>query len=379
MALEACAPVFELQEWEDEGYVDLPEYSPRDPGASDASQEANIMAINSQQLQNSLDGRGSDDFLGRRTLSYTPPPADFEKWRHELYDDLPDRPSAEEYDTSLSAQYNFRPAPREAGRTVAIRTWVDQDESGTYDPSGKRLPIDLPLKRRRELREALPDGTPKKPKITTYQSGRFNGFQLPLKLTFTSKFAKIKLKSFGNALNNWPEPTNSPQTTGESSHERIGCGSHSSACAELPDFTSRELRMPLRRETSELQYFDGDEPCALTDITLGFPAARGCKGCNALGDSKNECPLLQEGARYPCATCREDDIVSHLSNYSLPSLLVFWASKTGLLGRIVGFYPDDTLEASLNKQCSPTRSDADSDMSLLEMRIDHPAYQEARL
>lgn len=169
MALQATAPVFEWREWEDEGYVDLPDYFPKGQETFSTTQEDLPLHTDSHQLQNSLDEDGSDDSLGRQTLSSIPPLANIKELEDELWGVLPD-PHPESLDPSSTAQYNFRPAPREANRTVAISTWVDQDQSGNYDPSGRALVLDLPVKRRREPREPLPDGAPKRPKTFSYQS-----------------------------------------------------------------------------------------------------------------------------------------------------------------------------------------------------------------
>ncbi len=308
MALQASPAVFELQEWEDEPYLDLPDYFLGGSEAFEAAREDAALPTNLQQQQHGFLEDLSDDFLEHRNTSGTPPPADFQKWQNELYDDLPDE-LAQGLEASLTGQYDFRPAPREANRTVTFSTWVDQDESGTHDPTGKALPIDIPLKRRREPRDPLSDGAPKRAKTLTYQNGRFNGFQLPLKLTFTSDAARVKLRSFGDALDNWPEPIINSQSTDQCSYE---WPERQDQFFTDGDFTSRELRRRSRRQSSELQHFDGDEPCELADITLGFPAARGCKWCNALGDPNNPCPLLQEGAKYPCSTCKEDNVECEL-------------------------------------------------------------------
>ena len=61
----------------------------------------------------------------------TPPPPDLQNWQEELYGDYPDG--------ILQAsipRYDFRPEARVANRFVTI-TWIDQDESGTYDPVGR--------------------------------------------------------------------------------------------------------------------------------------------------------------------------------------------------------------------------------------------------
>ena len=303
MVCEAItAPVFELQEWGDEstGSDPLPE--------NDSDQLPRTgLTPPPGDLQDWQHGVWTwpEALPENAANSGTPPPADYQKWHDELHASLPeDIPNAAEN----LAQYNLRPAPRDPNnQSNQFFTWLDQDQSGNYNPDGKAVREDSPIKRRREPRERSPDDTPRRPKIYTYQNGRCTGRHLPVKLTFTSKTSKLKLRSFGSDLNQWPDPSQLYQADDDEWNEWFN-GSNPFTDDDSGGLSSYELRKRIRRESTVHQYFDGDQPCDLSDITLGYPAVRGCKYCNSLGDPNNHCPLLQEGAKYPCNTCREDNI-----------------------------------------------------------------------
>jgi len=133
----------------------------------------------------------------------TPPPADFQKWQDEL-----EAPLENDVLDAFGAQskYDFRIAPRQT--QTACFTWMDQDESGNYDPTQeRRCAVAAPiLKRKRATLERVNDGAPKRPRISTWQQGRTNGQELTVKLIITSETGKARLRAFGAALDNWPPP-----------------------------------------------------------------------------------------------------------------------------------------------------------------------------
>ncbi len=222
-----------------------------------------------------------------------------EKRHYELFGNFSDDLHAG-LETALTSKYDLRPAAREASKFVTI-TWIDQDESGTYDPDGKRSPSPLPNSRkRRQPYEHAEDGAPKRPKTSTWQMGRFRGSQMIVTFKITTEHGIAWQKSVGVAHDNWPQPLTSPSQTQSS-----GSSDDSST-----DSTNRRLqpyafRQRPRHGFLEAPVFNGCELPDLADVTLGHPAARGCKGCFA---KREDCPLLQEGSRYPCETCQDDDI-----------------------------------------------------------------------
>lgn len=220
----------------------------------------------------------------------TPPPENYQKWYDELYADLPDLPDASE-DASRS-KYDFRIGIRE-NINVPI-TYLDQDESGTFDPACKKPPECIPIDRkRRERRECLHDGTPKKPKSNTWQGGRRMGRQLVVMVKFPSEKGRAALKDFGASLDNWPEHSPGLNSSGDSP-------------TEWPEFRDQDQPYELRERIYALSDPSnaGDDYIHLEDITLGYPAYRGCKGCFDWGF---RCPLLDEGSRYPCSECAADN------------------------------------------------------------------------
>lgn len=219
----------------------------------------------------------------------TPPPEEFQRWYDELYADLPDLPDASE--DLLRSKYDLRTGVRE-NNTVPI-TYLDQDESGTFDPSCKKPPECVSINRRkRERRERIDDGTPKKIKTNTWQGGRWIGRQLPVVLKFTSEIGKAKLKEFGTLLDNWPELS-------------LGADSSDDSLTDWPEFQAQPYGL---RERGGRAPWDpanaGNDELHVEEIMLGHPAYRGCKGCFEWG---YRCPLLDEGAKYPCAECVADN------------------------------------------------------------------------
>lgn len=223
-------------------------------------------------------------------MENTPPPEDLQRWYNELYAHLPDLPDASE-DCSRS-KYDLRIGVRETNN-VPI-TYLDQDESGTFDPACKKPPECIPVNRkRRERRERINNGTPKKLKTNTWQGGRWMGRQLPVVLNFTSENVRAALKDFGTSLDNWPEHLPDPDSSDDSP-------------TDWPEFQAQpyDFRERRRCDLSDPASAAGDDDFHLEDITLGYPAYRGCKGCFEWGF---RCPLLDEGSRYPCSECAADN------------------------------------------------------------------------
>ena len=229
----------------------------------------------------------------------SPPPPEFDKWQHELYGDFSNDLHAG-LETALTSKYDLRPAAREASKFVTI-TWIDQDESGTYDPTGKRSPSPLPNSRkRRERYEHDEDEAPKRPKTSTWQMGRFRGSRMIVTFKMTTKNGIAWQRSVGDAHDKWPQPL--PSTCLFQSSESSDDSSTDDTNRRLQPY---EFRHRPRHNFPGTSIFNGCELPDLADITLGHPAARGCKGCFA---KREECPLLEEGSKYPCETCRADDI-----------------------------------------------------------------------
>ena len=219
----------------------------------------------------------------------TPPPEDFKKWCDELYADLPDLPDICE--DSLSSKYDLRIEVREKKHVPT--TYLDQDESGTFDPACKKPPDCIPLiRKKRERRERIDDVIAKRLKTNTWQGGRWIGRQLPMVLKFTSERGRAALKQYGLSLDNWPERLPDSYSSNNSPTDWLE--------SQIYPYDLRERR---RCGLSDPANRAEDDDLHLEDITLGHPAYRGCKGCFEWGF---RCPLLDEGSRYPCAECAAD-------------------------------------------------------------------------
>lgn len=228
-------------------------------------------------------------------MENTPPPEDLQKWYDELYADLPDLPDACE--DSLRSKYDFRIGARE-NNNIPI-TYLDQDESATFDPACKKPPECIPLERKkRKRRERVDDGTPKRIKSNTWQEGRWTGRQLPVVLKVTSEKGRAALKDFVTSLDNWPERLPDPESSDGSQTSWLQLQAQ-----------PYELRERRKADLSDPPNAARDDDLHLKDITLGYPAYRGCKGCFEWG---SRCPLLDEGSRYPCAECTADNVECEL-------------------------------------------------------------------
>ena len=213
--------------------------------------------------------------------------------QHSIYD-------ADRFDTnpfwfreSLNTGYEFRLGPRDPDLPQPSCR-IDRDESGDFDPSGKPQTL-VPLKRKREppLPQLDEDGPVlRKPRQATWQFGRFNGLSLPITLKLTSSRG---LHLLAAGTDNWPAD-DEPESSDSSF--TLGTSNTSLESYDEPyEFRPRDKAC----------YDEHDQPLDdeidLSKISLGHPAARGCVPCLKL---RLPCPLLQEGAAYPCYHCTED-------------------------------------------------------------------------
>ena len=238
------------------------------------------------------------------------PPPQLPTWASISVDDLP----ASIQNASLHAsKYDFRLGPRDPDKT-APTSWLDQDATGTYNPASKQdpwlkppIPSSSKLKRSR-LQQPFKYGEypAKRPKAFTWQQGRYEGKRLIITFTFTSNQSIASLKAYGKSLDNWPRYTfilvddEADWKLPRNSREPVPGNKNF-----LPE--TYDLRD--RSDISACYQEIGNDDTSVENVTLGHPAARGCKACFELGQP---CPLLGEGTRYPCLICREDDIECEL-------------------------------------------------------------------
>ena len=235
---------------------------------------------------------------------HSPPPPEFPSWETLESDDS--------LVASNAPKYDFRLGPRDPSKVLTL-TWVDQDATATYDPKEKRDPwlnapvncILRPKRPRVERAFNYLEYKAKRPRLVTWQRGRIEGRRKVITFVFTSDHGKAILRAFGAKLDNWPGiaftlPNGDPDWEAWwNSHEPV---------------PESEFRLPgtyhLRDRAALVPlYRDDDDDFGLENVTLGHPAARGCKACFQLGCP---CPLLDEGSRYPCALCIEDEIECEL-------------------------------------------------------------------
>lgn len=228
----------------------------------------------------------------------TPPPPDLQRWQEEL-----DTPLENDIlDESVTrTKYDFRIAARQA---YAPLTWMDEDESGNYDPAHRRRRIMAPITKKRRAPWERSDGeATMKPRIQTWSQGRINGKQLIVTLKVTSETGKAFLRTIGSTLDNWPLPNSCALVK----HSSYWSETIDSDCTGSDGFGEGPYQFRKRDpcQFRKISTYNGCDPPDLSEITLGKPEARGCKACLALGV---RCPLLDEGSEYPCDECKDADI-----------------------------------------------------------------------
>ncbi|KAL9038161.1 MAG: hypothetical protein Q9214_005397 [Letrouitia sp. 1 TL-2023] len=208
------------------------------------------------------------------------------------------------YRESTQSKYDFRLEPRENAKPTVV-VWFDQDETGDYDPSAKPVErLDL-VKQKRERLPINGDERgpgPKRQKIFTWQYGRNQGWVFPITLKLTSEKAKALLASI-RGEDNWPFWTGSPSSPDPIISSNLWSDSlHSSESSQPSDvYKSYQLR-----DRGPFLPYDDSQPLSspsIPNVTLGHPAARGCKACLNLS---LPCTLIQEGGTYPCEDCIQD-------------------------------------------------------------------------
>ncbi|MCJ1480442.1 hypothetical protein MMC06_000597 [Schaereria dolodes] len=209
--------------------------------------------------------------------------------------------TATSFEGYVDFKYDFRPSARTC--TNFATTGLDQDRSGDFDPSLRNSHPKFTSTRKRERilysGDDLEEAGPKKPKVNTWLLGRREGQSCRVKFKFTSTRGLSFLGKLRDYSDNWPEPM------------FLSNGLE-------PNFTEITSTSVQANRLRNRQLSSGaPAPCAFlhdtvlpfAEITLGHPAARGCKACLELG---LPCTLLEEGSTYPCTLCIEDDFECEL-------------------------------------------------------------------
>ncbi|MCJ1297426.1 hypothetical protein MMC08_000212, partial [Hypocenomyce scalaris] len=215
----------------------------------------------------------------------------------------------------FQSKYNFRSGARESIKNLS--TWVDQDKSGDYDPDSKKIqPVVTPRRKREPLAkhgEQYERTKPKKPRTNTWQFGRRNGQTFPFTFKFNSDAGQALLEELSVAPDNWLSQPSYNEDSDPSSSWWSASGE--SFQTENTSYSSQpySLRKQPRSHLGGPSHRFGDHASqnipGLDEVTLGHPAARGCKGCLEL---RIPCTLLKEGYTYPCEDCVEDGMECEL-------------------------------------------------------------------
>ncbi|KAF2016906.1 hypothetical protein BU24DRAFT_140503 [Aaosphaeria arxii CBS 175.79] len=167
-----------------------------------------------------------------------------------------------------SNPYDFR---KNVNRAVAS-TWVDIDQSGTYDPEAER---ELARIKKMKMRAAA-----KKRNAAAVKPEKFIVvLQFPTRITTVLNLV--------DGEENWPDGWSEV----DSEEERV-----------------REERRAARKSLAKKQPKRIRDPANIVDDLTGHPAARGCTECRKAGE---DCSLVH-GQTWPCQICKEQDIECNL-------------------------------------------------------------------
>ncbi|KAH0544806.1 hypothetical protein FGG08_001035 [Glutinoglossum americanum] len=204
--------------------------------------------------------------------------------------------------------YDFRPSARQGKKVIS--TWIDNDESGTYDPESKKEVTSLPKRSREspnEVDKVHGDSQPKKPRPNSWLRGRQQGESLVVSLDLKSDRGKAILGTYTDSPGSqrkrpgspYKEPWGTPGAEVPSHLTPLTIRPYSARTrrpsGEFANLSSSLTISELSKTTSALD---------LSDSSLGHPEARSCRPCFELGIP---CPLLEDGSTYPCSNCVEDD------------------------------------------------------------------------
>lgn len=202
---------------------------------------------------------------------------------HEDDDDFPETDDHQAY-------YNFRPGFR--SNEVAFCTWIDQDASGDYDPEeGDALQPSRKRRHRFNERRRLGDGATvpswgyqayKRVRRLALLAAKENGCSYIITLRFRSEQARAVVMG---VTDHWPGDH----------HLTYNMFENDSAKSEDVEDATIGDRRAQRRASDDSQ----DRP----NLT-GHPEARGCWGCQDLGQ---RCSLLDGTEHWPCELCQADE------------------------------------------------------------------------
>ncbi|KAF8852909.1 hypothetical protein BDZ45DRAFT_93716 [Acephala macrosclerotiorum] len=196
-----------------------------------------------------------------------------------------------------AAQAGLRKA---AGGATA---YIDQDESGTYDPNPKRKRATPPAPSTKKPKRARilgpedldDDGNPKsrKKNMVGYRNLVSFKFEKESSLAYLRTLTPEPFPEpeFDRPEYNDPEEESDSDTDSDTdSDEDSGYG------GSFPKKSKRNIKKPIR--LGETQRDDG---LTLEGLSIGHPQRRGCKSCFLSGN--DDCSLIQDPDTYPCEEC----------------------------------------------------------------------------
>ena len=181
--------------------------------------------------------------------------------------------------------------------------WLDQDDSGTYDPKRKRAtPDEQPQKKtKKQKRSPVLDenGIPQ----LRREAYKKVGYSLMVTLTLESEKGVQYLRSIA------PGPLESGSSRSSSASSDSSADSdHDSGYGSFPKPRRRE-RHRQQPERLGAPSFRADG-LRLEDLTVGHPQRRGCKAWFEAGD--DGCSLIGDVSGFPCEACRDASVECEL-------------------------------------------------------------------
>ncbi|KAG4434896.1 hypothetical protein IFR05_009626 [Cadophora sp. M221] len=166
--------------------------------------------------------------------------------------------------------------------------YIDEDESGTYDPKkARRTPPSppRPAKRVKTFNALDEDGNPRPEKLAKLIGFRYS---LVVKLAFKSEKAL-------NYLDSLPADESAPQPGFVEEEEVDSDGSEGVVSSNR----KRQVKRP-RRLGATVSRSDG---LTIDRLTNGHPQRRGCRCCFEQGS--DDCSLIKYPQEYPCEACED--------------------------------------------------------------------------
>ncbi|KAK0282516.1 hypothetical protein LTR91_001501 [Friedmanniomyces endolithicus] len=205
----------------------------------------------------------------------------------DSFDSCPDGDGDDHLFDGFTVGYALRPQTRATNQSFTC-TWIDQDDTGDFDPSEEQRKVraertKVRLRQRHGISTASGDEDKTAPSGDTSVRERVI---LTVKLKVLSEAGKASLQ----------DCLSKPPTGNEHSQdENFDTYGYQFRSNTKPKSVRHRERTENRKTEHEVD---------LPDDLTGYPAARGCRACLDLGI---HCPLLDDEHAWPCHTCNEDD------------------------------------------------------------------------